>query len=172
MTRQVRHTRQQGFVLPIGMVMLLILTIIGVNAMRDGILQEKMASNYIDKVVSFQGGESALRSVQYLTLRTSYESIAGSTGFHSSVDNPLSAPVYSSIDLYTASSFAVTGIKDSEYYYSDPRAIIEEISDTGSLKFGKEPVNQELAERYFRITVQSQGETGSALSTLQGVAKR
>ena len=172
MNMQTSQNNQRGFVLPTGMIMLLILTILGVNSMRDGILQEKMAGNFIDKDMAFQGGESALRSIQYLTLRTSYESIAASTGFHSSVDNPLTGPIYSSIDLYGGTSFAVTGIKTDDYFHDDPRAIIEEISDTGSLKFGKEPVNQELAERYFRVTVQSQGETASALSTLQGVVKR
>ena len=33
--------------------MLLILSIIGVNALRGGILQEKMSSNYLDKEQSF-----------------------------------------------------------------------------------------------------------------------
>ena len=164
--------QQRGFVLPVGMVMLLILTIIGVNAMRDGILQEKMAGNFIDKEISFQGGESAMRAVQYLTLRTSYENIAAKKGFHSTTDNPLTAPDYSTINVATA-GFEVEGIKkDSNNYAAKPHAIIEEISDTGSLKFGKEPVNQELAERHFRITVQSVGETESAVSTLQSVAKR
>ena len=174
-------SRQQGFVLPVGMVMLLILTIIGVNSMRDGIMQEKMTSNFKDKEVSLQGAESALRIVEYITLRTSAENIAATTSYHPTYERIEGAPDYKGIDLLTNAEvgFSVPGVYQPDKedfphnpYISDPVAMIEEIASTESLKIGKEPVNKELAERYYRITTQSNGETDRSRSTLQSVAKR
>lgn len=55
---------QQGMVLIVGLLMVLLLTIIGVAAIRGSGLQESMAFNMRDKTVAFQAAESALRACE------------------------------------------------------------------------------------------------------------
>lgn len=56
--------KQQGAVLVVSLIMLLIMTIIGVSAMRTTILEEKMAGNYRDSNIAFQAAEAALRDAE------------------------------------------------------------------------------------------------------------
>lgn len=168
--------KQTGFVLPIGMVMLVILTILGVGTMRDGILQEKMSSNFLDKEKSFQASESALRMVQRITLRTSVEDIESTVGFVSITEHPFDAHDFNTLDLTAiGTGFDVLGVKTGtslNNYHDDPIAVIEEMTNSKPLKVGKAPANQELATRFFRITALGFGETVNAKTTLQGVVER
>lgn len=54
-------SRQQGAVLVISMVILLMMTLIGLSSMQNTTLEEKMAGNYRDQNLSFQAAESTLR---------------------------------------------------------------------------------------------------------------
>ncbi|MEN0036154.1 MAG: PilX N-terminal domain-containing pilus assembly protein [Cellvibrio sp.] len=53
---------QRGIVLIVGLVMVLLITIVGLAAVRGSGLQESMAGNMRDRNLSFQCAESALRS--------------------------------------------------------------------------------------------------------------
>ena len=164
--------KERGFVLPVGMAMLMILSIIGIGAMRDGALQEKMSSNYVDKEKSFQAAESALRLVQRTVMKSSVEDIAATSSFHSTAEYPDSAPDYNNIDWENA-GFQVAITQDSYNGISElPKVVIEEMFSNESLKTGKAPANKELAKRYFRITARGVGESDSANTVLQGVVSR
>lgn len=52
---------QQGMVLVVGLIMVLLITIIGLAAIRGSGLQESMAGNMRDRNIAFQAAESALR---------------------------------------------------------------------------------------------------------------
>ncbi len=52
---------QQGAVLIVSLIMLLIMTIIGLSAMQSTVLEEKMAGNYRNSNIAFQAAETALR---------------------------------------------------------------------------------------------------------------
>lgn len=54
-------TQQKGMVLIVGLVMVLLLTIIGLAAVRGSGMQEIMASNMRDKNIAFQAAESGVR---------------------------------------------------------------------------------------------------------------
>lgn len=54
------HQNQKGAVLAIGLMMLLILTILGVTAMKSTVLDERIAANSQFKMLAFQAAESAL----------------------------------------------------------------------------------------------------------------
>jgi type IV pilus assembly protein PilX len=57
--------RQQGAVLIVGLIFLLILTIIGTTSISDTDLQERMAGNLRDRNSAFQSAEAALRTAEY-----------------------------------------------------------------------------------------------------------
>lgn len=53
--------RQKGAVLVVGLIILVVLTLLGVQAMRSNVSQERMASNMRERNVAFQAAEAALR---------------------------------------------------------------------------------------------------------------
>ena len=55
------HKRQQGVVLLTGLIMLLLMTVVGLAAIRGSNLQETMAGNMRERQVAFQIAESGLR---------------------------------------------------------------------------------------------------------------
>jgi Tfp pilus assembly protein PilX len=105
--------------------------------------------------------------VQRLNLGTSYQNIASTNSFHSTAEFPESAPDYNSID-WTTEGWDVTQVSDSHITVR-PKAMIEEMQNTDSLKTGKGVVNKELSKRYYRVTTFARGDTLTARTTLQGV---
>lgn len=62
MKKQVRfHTHQSGAALVIGLILLLVMTLLGVTAMRGTTLQERMSGALSDQNTAFQAAETALR---------------------------------------------------------------------------------------------------------------
>lgn len=72
---------QRGNTLLLILVFLAILTILGLTAMQDTTLQERMAGNLRERSLAFQAAESALRvTEQALTAATSEEQVRGALG--------------------------------------------------------------------------------------------
>ena len=60
--------RQQGAALVVSLIILLMLTVVGLSAIRDSGIQERMAGNSRDMNTAFQAAELALREAEaYLT---------------------------------------------------------------------------------------------------------
>ena len=53
-------SKQNGVVLVVGLLMLLVITIVGVTAMSDTTMNERMTSNHQFQTLSFQAAESAI----------------------------------------------------------------------------------------------------------------
>lgn len=71
------QVRQRGAALIIGLIMLLILTLLGVTAISNVTLQEKMAGSLIDRSRAFQAAEIALRRAEdYVNNRNAAQSDA------------------------------------------------------------------------------------------------
>lgn len=76
-------SRERGAVLITGLVMLVVLTILGLQAMRNSSLEEQMAGNMRSENIAFQAAEAGLREAEaWLLSRTSQPtaSIDGSSG--------------------------------------------------------------------------------------------
>ena len=54
--------KQDGAVLIIALVMLLILTLLGVSVMESSVVEERMAGNNLDRNIAFQTAEASLRA--------------------------------------------------------------------------------------------------------------
>lgn len=70
---------QQGAVLVVGLVLLLLLTIIGLSGARDAALQERMSGNMHDLQVARQAAEAALRTGEQFA-RSSASLVVGTGG--------------------------------------------------------------------------------------------
>lgn len=58
--------RQRGMALIIAIVFMLLLSILGLSAMQNTILQERMAGNHRDHGMAFQAAEAAMREAERL----------------------------------------------------------------------------------------------------------
>lgn len=67
-----RHAaRQRGAVLITSLIFLIIITLIGITAMQNAVLEERMAGNMHDRNLAFQSAEAALRDAEeFLAQRT------------------------------------------------------------------------------------------------------
>ena len=65
------HALQQGMVLVICLIMLLLLTLSGIAAIQGSALQEKMAGNSRDSEQAFLAAEAALRNGEAFIVTTS-----------------------------------------------------------------------------------------------------
>jgi type IV pilus assembly protein PilX len=62
----VSAVRQRGVSLVVALILLLIMTLLGLAALRTTSLQEHMSANMIDRTAQFQAAESALREAEAL----------------------------------------------------------------------------------------------------------
>jgi type IV pilus assembly protein PilX len=74
MKRSSKHNRQHpssrrsqsGVALIVALILLVVMTLLGLGAMRSATLEEKMATNTFDRSLSFQAAESTLRQAEAL----------------------------------------------------------------------------------------------------------
>jgi type IV pilus assembly protein PilX len=166
---------QQGAVLFVGLIMLVILTLMAVVAMKSSILQERLASGAMDQNVAFQSAESALRDAEiYINAN-----ITPASGFVAACTNGLCLPSITSMSVWDAISDwtsdarpIVFGSKTSAPAIPDiarqPRYIIELLPDLPAApgNGGKSSGNDGTA---FRITAMGWGKRPSTAIMLQSV---
>jgi len=71
-SRALGPAKQQGMVLLVALVMLLLITMIGISSMHNATLQEKMASSVQTRNTTFQAAEAALRVGENAVATTGY----------------------------------------------------------------------------------------------------
>lgn len=84
-------SRQRGATLLVGLIMVLLMTIIGLAAIRGSGLQEQMAGNMRDRHVGFEAAEAALREGESFLANGGVAvlpKIDKDLGFYSSFDQP------------------------------------------------------------------------------------
>lgn len=59
-----RHKREQGSILFVALILLIILTLLAFTALRTATMQERMAGNARDRAIAFQAAEAALRGAE------------------------------------------------------------------------------------------------------------
>lgn len=56
--------RQRGVALVVALLLLIVITLVGLAAVRGTIMQQRMASNQFDRQIAFQSAEAAMRAAQ------------------------------------------------------------------------------------------------------------
>ncbi len=163
------YRKQQGVVLAIGLIMLLLMTLIGVTGMQTTTLQEKMTGNFRDRNLAFQSAEAALRDAeQYLRLTTVLPTFNSSNGLYQPASS--TADVWTTLD-WTDTSASVAYSSTITDVTTQPRYIIEELpavpDEESSLEAG---VIQTSA--FYRVTSRATGGSDTAVVILQSVYKR
>ncbi len=166
------YKHQQGVVLIVSLILLLLLTLISVSGMKNTILEEKMAGNYKDKNSAFQAGEAALReaedSLDPSNVIPLFDSVGTTTGHYLPTQN--GQPRWQSVnwdgvgDVITFTG-ALPGVSNV------PKYIIEELDPVPDLG-GEVGAGEVVITKYYRITTQATGSTNTAQVTLQSTFKR
>lgn len=87
-----KNRYQKGAALIVSLVILLLMTLIGIFAMRTSIMEEKMATNQRDRQLAYQAAEVALRDAELFIQRLNIQPIATVAG----TDNNIRS--YNSLD--------------------------------------------------------------------------
>ena len=113
------QVKQQGFVLVIGLMMLLLMTIVGVSAITTTLNTEQSTGNNQFSTISFQAAESAI-AVQNTVPRLNASAAATANSF-------ITLPQMSNYDVDvsgTGATLPVTGEGQVSYCGEDPSIII------------------------------------------------
>ena len=161
---------QQGAVLFVGLIMLIIITLMGVVAMKSSILQEKLAAGAMDQSIAFQAAESALRDAEIYANSTLDSSSAFTSACTGGLCLPSSTATQSwqSISDWTASTLPIvyganTGAVAISGVALQPRYIIELLPDLAVGSGSPTPSNA------FRITAMGWGKRASTPIMLQSI---
>jgi len=168
--------RQDGAVLVVSLLILLVLTIIGVTAMSTTNLEEKMAGNMRAKDITFQAAESGLRAGEARfasggTWATSIPSVGGSgSGQIWSKDSPGD---FNDLSTHDASWWSTNAIKVAGNFGTPnpaPRYVLEEYGFTPD---SLNPEDTAKRKGVFSFRVTARGGLNDADSVLQSIyAKR
>jgi type IV pilus assembly protein PilX len=123
-----KTSKEKGFILVTGLIVLLIITIIALYAVANSINGEKVASDIADKQVALQNAETALRVAE----NNIYNNISNTSAFASDCTGGLcivntTTPVWQSITWATdtAHTFTLSGTNAVANTTQQPKYIIE-----------------------------------------------
>ena len=184
-----KYSRQQGATLVVGLILLLIMTLIGVTAMKSTALEEKMAGTLRNKVLAQGGVESALREAEsflwgYFADSNGLELIADENGTFGvyTLDAPQALNFRQSerwVSAGTEHPYDFTDATGNASLSTNPRYIIEEINTGTDGNFFAPPTfgygggsgsdgNSGIL-RVFRITARSVSGDGKIIEKAESV---
>lgn len=179
---------QNGAVLIISLILLLLLTLIGASSIQTTSLEEKMTGNIRDENLAFQAAETALRAgeARATTLDITSFSVAnngtGGTGLYTTIGTGAQASGYwQTVDWTNNTAVATYTGGSLNYIHSAPQYIIEELTPTpstsgtttntsGSLEAGMAAGSQTIT--WYRITARGTGASDNAVVILQSIYRR
>lgn len=167
------HRSQSGAVLVVAMVMLLLLTLIGMAAIRGSTLQERMAGNMRDRNLAFQSAEAALRAGEAVLDGFNIPVFGSVRGYGLPVDDPSNVTFWDNASWWAANgvqtALGLENVRAQPSYYIEEVETLFSADTTGSVEFkdgGPEPV------KAYRVTSRATGGSADAVVILQSTYKR
>lgn len=163
---------QRGAVLMVALIMLLLLTVIGMAAIRGSTLQERMAGNMRDRNVAFQSAEAGLRAAE--TVLNGLGAVPVGKGYGAAVDTPGDPSFWDKTFDWTNKGLqAALGIT---YVNSQPQYYVETVKFTpGTVPGdGVDIVSQSAIDppTVYRVTSRAEGGSSDTVVVLQSTYKR
>lgn len=166
---------QRGATLLVGLIMLLLMTVIGLAAMRGSGMQELMAGNMRDRNQAFQAAEAGLRAAEEVLNGATLPAFDGTvTGYVQDMDGSKRTGFW---DNYGWNSSVLTNMS-LDGVDSQPRYVVEEVtstaygagSDGGAIDFESSLKAEDVI--YYRVTSRGVGGTSNAVAIVQSTFKR
>ncbi|MGD8644843.1 MAG: PilX N-terminal domain-containing pilus assembly protein [Chromatiales bacterium] len=161
-----RVSSQQGSALIISLLFLLLLTVVGVTAIRNSTLEERMAGNMRDLNIAFQAAEAGLRAAEAdLSGALPTFTTTGTDGYYIAPD-PDATPLWEA----SGTNWKGSGLSNFSQSYAAPDYIIEELDPVTqpSLQFGSAGTTIQL----YRITARGFGPGQETVAILQATYRR
>lgn len=158
--------REQGAVLIISLIILVILTILGMSAMQSTSLEERMAGNMRDRDIAFQAAEAGLRDGEAYLQSVTLPTFDGTNGLYQP-DNSL----WTTVDWTGTGVRAYSGTIDQvavqpTYYLEElPNAVTPGSSLVIGFTPPEAPVN-------YRVTAHGVGVSNTSVAILQSTFRR
>ncbi|RDH42318.1 pilus assembly PilX family protein [Zooshikella ganghwensis] len=166
------NNKQQGIVLVISLVILLLLSIVGINAMMTTSLDEKMSANLKDHNTAFQAAEAALREgenvVSALVTLSDFNN-DGDDGMYSlaaAKDSPWQTIDWKTSTKLRTLSTTITGLADQPKYIIEHfTAVVSEEEALNLMNVGESTGGG--GTEVFRITAWGVGSSATSQVILQ-----
>ncbi len=161
---------QNGSALIISLIILLVMTILGIQGMQSSALEEKMASNYRDRAMAFEAAEAALVAGEAWLDQESEPPVADNSGssnvwtFGSPDINDSTVWASSGINAATSLTVGASSFSEAPKYIIEERGLGSSKPDAESGEITHDTANQ--AYRY-RITARGVGTSPNSVVILQ-----
>jgi len=163
-----KPSRQNGVTLVISLILLLVMTLLGMAAIRLINSEERMAANTYDRSIAFQATESTLKSIEDLIESEKPQPTAGCAVTGSLMacapPTPTSTPRW---DDSTFTSWRDAAAVGTGSLAVTPKYFVEYLGDTYTCRPG-DPSDPNSCKRY-RITAKVDGGGGRASVMLQSI---
>jgi type IV pilus assembly protein PilX len=167
---------QRGIALAIALILLVVITLVGMAAVRGTIMQQKMTSNYYDREVAFQATEAALRQGEAAVLAASGPSAfrdCTATSANKCVPNPFTDTTVTPVSVPTTAFSGTLAAAPPQYVveylgnFTIPPPSVHQISNCS----GYAPCGVTYTANFYRITARSgpADVDGRATVTLQTI---
>lgn len=170
------HRGEKGAVLVVGLIMVLLISIIGVSAIRGSNLQESMAGNMRERNLAFQAAESALRIGEGIVSdQVSRPLITNTQGLYSDTyrDPASSILTFSNADWLNSAKVRATAL-ELDYVTREPTYVVEQLDPDIGIGAAMEGSAIDLEGMQntgditpYRITARGFGGSVDSIKTLQ-----
>ncbi|MDZ7663692.1 pilus assembly PilX family protein [Thiohalophilus sp.] len=156
--------KQQGVVLIVSLMLLVVITLLGISGMRNTTLDERMAGNMRDLQLAFYSAESALREAEQQIKVISLPPFNNTNGYYET-----DSTLWQTID-WSDTSAVIQVTTTIDEVSAPPAYYVEEMPATpsdGSLEAGI-PHDSEV----YRITARGVGGSTTSVAILQATVRR
>ena len=161
---------QTGAALVVSLIILLVMTVIGVSAMKTTVLEEKMAANARQRQIAFQAAEAALRDAEDW-IQTNISSISDLSSFDGNTSNLYSQTISVEGGIYAKATPAFDTTNPSDWLSNgktigttltsvsvQPRYIIEYLGRAGEPALEISTTQPDSRPHAFQITAIGWGQ--------------
>ncbi len=166
------NTKQDGAVLFVGLMMLLLMSLIAVTSMQGSTLEVRMAGNTRDSLVALQTAEAALQAGEALLTAGGLSLAEFDNDGSDALYNNLNEELWKTIDWQDTNSKRYMAFSPSNVT-TEPRYIIQHISETQVApkliveNYGEGQAGQ--AIQLFRVTARGTGGSDNTEVILQSI---
>lgn len=180
-------SRQRGAVLLVGLIMVLLMTIVGLAAIRSSGLQETMAGNMRERNLAFQAAEASLRVGEALVENNNVDALdfsGAAAGLKPDLNQPGMAlpPVHEwTADQWEANAVQVAMGLENIGEDDQPWYVVEELmvlsfnasqSTGGAIDQQSLQNTNDLQMEFFRVTSQGRSGSGESRAVLQSTYRK
>lgn len=157
---------QRGMSLVMGLIFLVVLTLLGMAAMRGTILEERMAANSRDRDLAFQSAEAAIRQAEQVLQGATLPAFASGTAYTPRIAGSTPSSYWTTTHPWSSQSITAWQPPGTSLA---PRYVIEDMGAKAAGGGGSLGFKAIGDQGVYRITARGVGSSTNAVVILQAV---